>query len=1024
MESSDNLSKTHLMKNRYYLPFLALFLLSLTANAQIKVNEIIASNEASHSDENGDFDDWIEIYNSSDISINIGGYYFSDDPAEPTKWQIPTNQSASTTIGAKGFMILWADSSPEEGPLHLDFKLGASGESVIITAADGTTLIDSVNFPQQSSDISWARETDGTGSFSYSTPSPNASNVGTVIVGEQASTPTFSLSSGFYPAGLTIALSSENESAEIHYTLNGSVPTINSAVYSAPITTDTSIVLRAIAFEDGKDASEIATNTYIIGNQHTFPVVSFVMEPDSLFDYDKGMYVIGDSSETTGEYPYVGANFWEDFAYPVHIEYIDENGNTGFEFDAEAEIAGNFSRAFPKKSFTINNNDKYGTNTFTYPLFPENSYNEYDGFVLRAGAEERSRLQNEILRTINVEWNHANAMQGTRPVILYINGKYWGIYSLQERKNDDFIEARYGADDIDMIKGYDTATDGDYEAYEDMIDNFLDESLTGDEFYQYLDSVLDIESFTDHWIYQIYTSHGDENNIRYWRDRDPNGIENPRFWLPTASNAFETVNTKKWHYVSYDFDWWQNLGEEDPANYFSSFRRFLTDETGGYQLLGRLMKNDTYKEVFLTRLADLMNTAFKPDYMMALIDSIDTSIEPEIQQDIDRWSDGWYDIGGPTDYDMEWVRTTAEWYVEDMPDYLYGEISDTLQADTVRVNLNNIENGVIQLNTIQPPLTDGDWSGIYFEGTELYLNATSAPGFEFAGWIVNDENVSSSASFSMPLTTEPLNITAQFQSAERIIVINEINYKSSDDFDTDDWIELHNTSGDAVDVSGWVLKDDDDAHEFIFPEGTSIAANGYLVLTRDQVLFSSINTSVENVIGDFDFGFGSSADQVRLFNDDDILVDIVAYTNEAPWPTAAAGDGPTLELTDASSDNALAENWFAATKAGGTPGRENGGVYTSSEDEIGIPNKFDLSQNYPNPFNPTTNISFSIQKAGKVELSVYNMLGQKVSTLINAPLTAGTHSVTFDAQNLSSGVYLYRIVSGNQTKTMRMVLLK
>src|SRR5690554_2154407 len=126
------------MKRQFILSFLALFLFTISLNAQIRVNEIVASNSASYSDENGKFGDWIEIYNASNISVNIGGYYFSDDPAQPTKWQLPTNKSASTTIGAKSFLILWADGEPTDGPLHLDFKLSASGESVVITAADGT----------------------------------------------------------------------------------------------------------------------------------------------------------------------------------------------------------------------------------------------------------------------------------------------------------------------------------------------------------------------------------------------------------------------------------------------------------------------------------------------------------------------------------------------------------------------------------------------------------------------------------------------------------------------------------------------------------------------------------------------------------------------------------------------------------------------------------------------------------------------------------------------------------------------
>ncbi|HCI70320.1 MAG TPA: hypothetical protein DHV30_06860, partial [Balneola sp.] len=239
------------------------------------------------------------------------------------------------------------------------------------------------------------------------------------------------------------------------------------------------------------------------------------MEPDSLFDYDKGMYVIGDSSETNGQYPFFGANFWEDFQYPLNIEYMNEFGNPEFEFMAEAEIGGNFSRGFPKKSFIINNNDRFGLDRLNYPLFPENDYEEYDGFSLRAGAEERSRLLNELMRTINIQWNHKNAMQSYKPAALYINGQYWGIYNIYERKNDDFVESRYGFNDIDMIKDYDEVTDGDAIAYDALIDNFNDETLSGDAFFEYAQSVIDFDSFTDHWIYQLYTSHGDPNNVRY-----------------------------------------------------------------------------------------------------------------------------------------------------------------------------------------------------------------------------------------------------------------------------------------------------------------------------------------------------------------------------------------------------------------------------------------------------------------------------------------------------------------------------
>ena len=89
-----------------------------------------------------------------------------------------------------------------------------------------------------------------------------------------------------------------------------------------------------------------------------------------------------------------------------------------------------------------------------------------------------------------------------------------------------------------------------------------------------------------------------------------------------------------------------------------------------------------------------------------------------------------------------------------------------------------------------------------------------------------------------------------------------------------------------------------------------------------------------------------------------------------------------------------------------------------------IPELYELSQNYPNPFNPSTNIQFSIPQASDVQLEVFNLLGQKVQTLVSGKLNAGMHTVNFDASSLSSGVYLYRIRAGNFVQTKRMLLIK
>jgi hypothetical protein len=139
----------------------------------ISVNEFLASNSASEQDESGAYPDWIEFYNNSDAAINLEGYYLSDDYADPMKFIIP----AGFSIPAKGFIIVWADGDASTTEyIHTSFKLSATGEQIMISNASGTVL-DSISFGVQTTDVSSGRCPDGTGSFGFYTEHTfNASN--------------------------------------------------------------------------------------------------------------------------------------------------------------------------------------------------------------------------------------------------------------------------------------------------------------------------------------------------------------------------------------------------------------------------------------------------------------------------------------------------------------------------------------------------------------------------------------------------------------------------------------------------------------------------------------------------------------------------------------------------------------------------------------------------------------------------------------------------------------------------------
>ena len=144
----------------------------------IFVNEVMASNTNTIADENGEFDDWFELFNASNDSINVGGLSFSDNDTDQTKWQIPLNFPTQTTIPPNGFLVIWADEDQDQGPLHADFKLSATGEMIALSQRDGLGYIEKerLEFGQQILDITFGRIPDGGALLQFMQPTPGASN--------------------------------------------------------------------------------------------------------------------------------------------------------------------------------------------------------------------------------------------------------------------------------------------------------------------------------------------------------------------------------------------------------------------------------------------------------------------------------------------------------------------------------------------------------------------------------------------------------------------------------------------------------------------------------------------------------------------------------------------------------------------------------------------------------------------------------------------------------------------------------
>ena len=143
------------------------------------INEFLASNDSCCTDENGEYDDFIEIYNADDEAVDIGGMYITDDLAAPTEWQIPVTAPDSTTVEPGGFLLLWADKQSEQGILHVEIKLSGGGEQIGLFTSDATNNvpIDTLTYVAQHADTSYGRIPDGSDTWEYfTTPTPGASN--------------------------------------------------------------------------------------------------------------------------------------------------------------------------------------------------------------------------------------------------------------------------------------------------------------------------------------------------------------------------------------------------------------------------------------------------------------------------------------------------------------------------------------------------------------------------------------------------------------------------------------------------------------------------------------------------------------------------------------------------------------------------------------------------------------------------------------------------------------------------------
>jgi len=985
------------MKSYSKIIFIVFFPVIVLYGKTMVINEVMAKNSIVVADDHNEYDDWIEIYNSSSNTIDIAGYYFSDEFENLTKWQIPSG-SQKTKITAHGFMILWADEQTEQGVLHLNFKLSGKGDRVAITAPDGITIVDTLSFGRQQSNISYGLKIDGGSErVFFSNPTPGTSNNGQTAH-QYAGDVGFSKEAGFYSQSFTLKLSA-SAGEKIYYTTDGKVPNTNSNSYTVPIEISNTTVLRAVAIKDGALPGKIITHSYIFDNNLHLPVFSLVTAPENLTGR-KGIL----------------SNRYKNWEKPTHVEYFNSNKQLVLQQDAGVKVHAADNRR--QQSLRLYARSGYGEKKFKYAFFKNTSVSSFKRLILRNGANDgiqvggrNTNIRDLVAHTLFSERSPDNSVSQGQQVDVFLNGQYYGIYNLRERQDKYYIEDHFNEDDIDFLErdaleaNTRHAIAGDWTAYNSLEDYVKTHDLSVPENYEHIKQLMDVDNFAEYYLFEIYVGNRDwlSNNIKFWRPRSENG---------------------KWRWILWDTEY--GLGRD--INYSHGRPEWnclvwATSPGAGWRntgdntiLIRGLLKNESFKNMFVNRFADMMNSIFLPEHVAYVIDSLKNVIKDDVPRHIKRW-------GGMTI--EKWNRNieSLKQYFVERPAYVRQHIINKFNLDenatyklTVKSDLQQC--GVCVVNTA--PMDKSEWEGIYFKGIPVTIKIKQELIDNFIGW-EKDGRIFSNNPVLTINSQGDLQIKACFSAQSTpSIIINEINYNSSEDFKCKDWVEIFNAEEDAVNISGWQLKDDDDNHIFVFPENTILNSSEYLVIVRNQEKFSNLYQNVDNFLGEFSFGFGSDSDKVRLYNSESVLVDIVSYKNSDPWPQEADGTGYTLSLKSTDLNNELAENWAVSSEIGGTPGEQNV-IQTAITSVSDVPQVFSLEQNYPNPFNPSTNIRYMLPRAANVTLTVYNILGQKIKTLVNNFESAGLKNVFWDGKDesgssVSSGMYFFRIIADSGEK--------
>ena len=613
-----------------------------------------------------------------------------------TTFATETQGSESTTIKVTSYIARKRGHEP-----HTTFK--AEDQGGVLYMVSETGILDSVRYSAVPTGASWSR--DAAGNWGFASPSPYGNTVGEVFAVQAQSNAVNVPPSGFYSSAITVSFPAGTRCEQ-----GGAEPTVNSPTVEQTLTINATAVLRCRAYVAGSYPSEEIIRTYVFESQPSIAALFVTTDPLSMFSPDTGLYMTGNGASMMD--PKKGANFWSNRELPVYVELFEPGSpkTPAFGVMGDYKISGQYSRAKEKKSFSITLREEYGDKRLKYPLFPDYpELKKFKAFSLRNFGNNsgddyvRDRIGTSMTEGLGVDY------QRGRYVIVYYNGKYYGVHDLRERNNEYYYETKYGLDasDIDLIDANNDASAGSATDYKAMIEWLQSNELTSDANYQKIADQIDVD------------------NMKKWR---------------IASQK------SKWKWFLYDVDFGFGAGyNTQNSNVFSYVTNAngtngmgmgMMPGMGGQQqtsgsisehtiLMIRLLQNEGFKNAFINRFCVLLSMNFSADRLVKRIDELQSQVQAEVARDAEFWNYDAASMSSNLEKIKSFAQTRQQTIMSEMQQYFS-------LGETASVTLSTQGSGKIAVHNL--PLDQSSMSVNFFRDVPVTVTAMPNTGAVFSGW--------------------------------------------------------------------------------------------------------------------------------------------------------------------------------------------------------------------------------------------------------------------------------------------------